>query len=735
MPMDINWNADEINLKDYDLPKPQQLLLLLLPDSPICPILVKLFLQVSSLIVIPPAFFEHMPMLQVLDLSNTNILSLPTSIASLSLLQEFFLRDCFALIEIPAQVGMLSKLKLFDIKGTELMFIPKEMRKLVDLEVLRVSLSQYANVYVETKSDIEKVIPKNMISELKKLKELCISVPPEAEWWEEEVKDIQNELCELENLDTLRWYLPTDEALQQFLRLEGNKGLIYENLSNLMLTIGQHAQLTSCLPSGLEKKFEEFRNCLKWKNGEGNMNDVSKIMESAEALFLSCHWTIEKLSTLDVTNLKYCLLSECNEMESLVEVDGLPEDIETRIKNGEKVGLELLQYCSIHHMEKLQSIWKGPIGKDSLSKLTILALHSCPQLTSIFTVDIAQNLSCLTELTVVDCPKIRSLITTESHNIKHSLIFPSLVRIFLLDLPELVNMFNGLVMLKKLSTLLIYGCSKLQNLPILDLPHIKKIEAEVEWWNGLDWDKFAWENIFVPLKRRRDLVEQLFEATNSLQHFHDILSHDPTLVTEIPAIQDLPGESPMSWNSQIHYPFSYTHKTSNNDASVESWNLGSTEADVARMRKKWGSTQKNILVSNSSSGVQSRKDMTKWFKQLLKFGRKGRGSDNSADWISATTSEGDDDTEDGRDVSNRSSDELRKSRMGFLHEGGFNEANFNTDQIHTLQTSIPTPPANFRLREDHLSGSSIKECALWNQESSAYNFSFLQWLHFHLEHS
>ncbi|KAD4179506.1 hypothetical protein E3N88_28097 [Mikania micrantha] len=692
MPMDINWNADEINLKDYDLPKPQQLLLLL-PDSPICPILVKLFLQVSSLIVIPPAFFEHMPMLQVLDLSNTNILSLPTSIASLSLLQEFFLRDCFALIEIPAQVGMLSKLKLFDIKGTELMFIPKEMRKLVDLEVLRVSLSQYANVYVETKSDIEKVIPKNMISELKKLKELCISVPPEAEWWEEEVKDIQNELCELENLDTLRWYLPTDEALQQFLRLEGNKGLIYENLSNLMLTIGQHAQLTSCLPSGLEKKFEEFRNCLKWKNGEGNMNDVSKIMESAEALFLSCHWTIEKLSTLDVTNLKYCLLSECNEMESLVEVDGLPEDIETRIKNGEKVGLELLQYC---------------------------------------------------------------------------------------------------IMLKKLSTLLIYGCSKLQNLPILDLPHIKKIEAEVEWWNGLDWDKFAWENIFVPLKRRRDLVEQLFEATNSLQHFHDILSHDPTLVTEIPAIQDLPGESPMSWNSQIHYPFSYTHKTSNNDASVESWNLGSTEADVARMRKKWGSTQKNILVSNSSSGVQSRKDMTKWFKQLLKFGRKGRGSDNSADWISATTSERDDDTEDGRDVSNRSSDELRKSRMGFLHEGSFNEANFNTDQIHTLQTSIPTPPANFRLREDHLSGSSIKEllsgssssvfltcrlksrsnsspsssavvflsrrqpgvqqlapsaaaeassllaqveCALWNQESSAYNFSFLQWLHFHLEHS
>lgn len=178
---------------------------------------------------------------------------------------------------------------------------------------------------------------------------------------------------------------------------------------------------------------------------------------------------------------------------------------------------------------------------------------------------------------------------------------------------------------------------------------------------------------------------------------------DASLTTELP-MQDSPGESPMSWNSHIHLPFSYAQ---DNDASVESWNLNSTDADVARMRKKWGSTQKNILV-NSSSGLQSRKDMTKGIKRLLKFGRKSRGTDNMADWISATTSEGDDDTEDGRDVSNRSSDELRKSRMGYSHESSFNETEFFTDQVHTLQSSIPTPPANFRLREDHLSGSSIK---------------------------
>lgn len=133
-------------------------------------------------------------------------------------------------------------------------------------------------------------------------------------------------------------------------------------------------------------------------------------------------------------------------------------------------------------------------------------------------------------------------------------------------------------------------------------------------------------------------------------------------------VQDSPGESPMSWNSGIHHPFSYTQEVSDN---VESWNLNPTED--ARMRKKWASTQKHILVANTC-GVQSRKDMTKGFKRLLKFGRK---SNNMADWISATTSEGDDDTEDGRD---RSSDDLRKSRIPF--EGS--SSDFFSDQGGTF---------------------------------------------------
>ncbi|CAK9179840.1 unnamed protein product [Ilex paraguariensis] len=187
------------------------------------------------------------------------------------------------------------------------------------------------------------------------------------------------------------------------------------------------------------------------------------------------------------------------------------------------------------------------------------------------------------------------------------------------------------------------------------------------------------------------------------------------------SVQDSPGESPGSWNSRIQHPFAYPHETSDIDAYVDSplgspasWNshpANQTEADVARMRKKWGSAHKQLLVANSAH-IQSRKDVTKGFKRLLQFGRKNRGTENLVDWVSATTSEGDDDTEDGRDPANQSSEDLRKSRMRFPQghpsDDSFNESEFLSEQVQAFNSSIPAPPSDFKLREDHLTGSSIK---------------------------
>ncbi|XP_074288321.1 uncharacterized protein LOC141613458 isoform X2 [Silene latifolia] len=194
----------------------------------------------------------------------------------------------------------------------------------------------------------------------------------------------------------------------------------------------------------------------------------------------------------------------------------------------------------------------------------------------------------------------------------------------------------------------------------------------------------------------------------------DLPNSMPSLFRSLGSTLDSPGESPGSWNSRLPNPFAYSHEILDIDASDSPPGspdtLSQSEAEAARIRKKWGAAQKPV-VGIDSSHTQSRKDLTRGLKRFLNFGRKNRASESLADWISVTTSEGDD-SEDGRDIANRSSEDLRKSRMGFSQshnsDEGFHESNMFNEQVQALRSSIPTPPPNFKLREENLSESSLK---------------------------
>ncbi|KAK6148773.1 hypothetical protein DH2020_016298 [Rehmannia glutinosa] len=201
-----------------------------------------------------------------------------------------------------------------------------------------------------------------------------------------------------------------------------------------------------------------------------------------------------------------------------------------------------------------------------------------------------------------------------------------------------------------------------------------KISEDVETKLMLDSDKFNGDGTLTFSRVDQALGSQL-------------PSDIPSNFLPADSMQEWPGESPVSWNSRTQHPFSYPHEISDVDASVDSpvgspsWNslsFSQMEADAARMRKKWGTAQKPVLVSHSSNNLPL-KDMTRGFKRFLKFGRKNRGSD-LVDWISATTSEGDDDTDDGRDPASRYSEDFKKSRMGFSQaqpsDDSFNESEF-----------------------------------------------------------
>ncbi|KAL8188804.1 hypothetical protein R6Q57_029559 [Mikania cordata] len=495
-------------------------------DLQFSPFLEKLFFQENnSLTRLPSSFFQHMPVLLVLDLSHTSIQSLPPSISKLCSLEEFILQDCSLLIELPSEIGALKNLKLFDLEGTEIMYLPKEIGKLGSLERLRVSFSVHADDYKE-RNGIEQIIPRMTILKLAKLKELSISVSPEAEWWEVELLEaIMGDLLFLPDLKTLKLYLPTSKALHQFLRLERYKVPIYSSLWNYRFMTGSCEELPFSVQLDIEKNFLKLEKCVKYMNGEGYADEIVELISDARALYLRRHWTIEKLSMFDIRKLKYCLLMECNEMQTLVDQEDfckLKNKSTSHSEEDEILGS--LQYLSIHFLKKLQSISKGPIGINSLSCLQILALHTCPELTSIFTECLLDNLQSLTEIIVEDCPKVNCLVKLEEGTRwRCGPFLPSLRRVSLLDLPELVSVSGGVCIAPQLDTLLVFNCMKLDYLSVMEIPRdTKKIEGEIEWWDALKHGKLTWESVFVQLKRDGSLMDQLAKDTNSLQHFLEL---------------------------------------------------------------------------------------------------------------------------------------------------------------------------------------------------------------------
>ena len=313
-PRDEAWEkAIEVHLMNNKLSE--------LPKSPHCPELRALFLQANhGLRVIPPKFFEGMPALQFLDLSNTAIRSLP-SLFELVQLRIFILRGCQLLTELPPEVGYLRNLEVFDLEGTEIISLPVNLRRLTNLKCLRVSFYGYSNHTGQNNQSSNPMIPQNVISELSQLKELGIHVNPDDERWDVIVKYIVKEVCTLKHLETLKLYLPEVRLVNDFMG-SGNS-LINLSQMNFEFIIGSHhKRFVSRLPQEIANRFEQQERCLKYVNGEGVSMEIKEVLQHATTLLLERHLTLTKLSEFGIENimkLEFCVLGECSKIQTLVD--------------------------------------------------------------------------------------------------------------------------------------------------------------------------------------------------------------------------------------------------------------------------------------------------------------------------------------------------------------------------------------------------------------------------------
>ncbi|KAG5015492.1 hypothetical protein JHK85_021628 [Glycine max] len=453
-----------------------------LPESPECPKLRVLLLQGNvDLMDIPDSFFEHMPLLQQLDLSYTSIRDLPSSVSKLTQLKKFYLRGCDLFMELPPQIGLLKNLEELDLDGTLITHLPKEIRELINLRSLTLCFDGYHHVLGHGNKGKQisnsTIIPTGLISNLTQLNYLNIKVDPEDERWNDNVNIVFVEIIGLKRLETVSIYIPKANLLKLI--------PVHKSL-NFRLVVGNHMRrFISRVTPELEEKFKRCDYSIKFVNGVNVPNVVKMTLGNFKALYLDRHMTIKSLSDFELRNLsglQICVLAECNQMETIVDRSYLHDG----------PALPNLEFLSVFYMKNLKSLCERP--NPSFLRLKSIALHTCPMLTTVFTEDSLKDLSLLEEIIIEDCPKVTTLIRHDSSEIKTRFTMPKLRKISLLYLPELVNIFNGLHVEHDVEKMVFYYCPKLQSLSQWELSKasVKIIIGESVWWEALKWNAAEW---------------------------------------------------------------------------------------------------------------------------------------------------------------------------------------------------------------------------------------------------
>ncbi|RVW19266.1 hypothetical protein CK203_095865 [Vitis vinifera] len=87
---------------------------------------------------------------------------------------------------------------------------------------------------------------------------------------------------------------------------------------------------------------------------------------------------------------------------------------------------------------------------------------------------------------------------------------------------ELISISSGLCIAPKVEWMSFYGCPNLKTLSPMDVSssNLKGIIGEVDWWNELTWNvqKENLDSIFVPVKGVTELMNQIAEIGDQLQH-------------------------------------------------------------------------------------------------------------------------------------------------------------------------------------------------------------------------
>ncbi|KAF7124875.1 hypothetical protein RHSIM_Rhsim12G0031500 [Rhododendron simsii] len=469
IPEEVEWkNAIRISFINHDLRR--------LPESPDCPELLTLLLQGNNnLMVIPETFFNNMPSLRVLDLSDTCIKSLPTSISKLDGLRELVLLDC-----------------------ENLEALPEEISALKELEVLYVGQSKL-DIRSRGMKSKELIIPVGMIRGIPHIEVIELT----SRLSDDSTEIIAKELSNLGSLSSLVFDFRMVGNLQHFLQ-----NSIPWKETRLM----QFVFLAGKCPHELYRHYlwflEDSKKCERFLGYEGGGEERDNGLPPAikDALirsngFLLCGHeklkTLSELGTQNTDELRYCQILECVALETIVNRNGLEMSAFSNLEVLFLNELSNLKSILCLEMEEGQSSSPPPpppLNVNSFTNLTSLSVCNCPLIEHLFSSGfMLQQMSNLKELTIELCLGLKGMIP-EDEKVEYEAL-PKLSSLVLGGLFEFVNLFEGVpTCWQSLDHVIILDTPKLRKLPFdtNSAPNLKGIRCnDQEWWDALEWDNHA----------------------------------------------------------------------------------------------------------------------------------------------------------------------------------------------------------------------------------------------------
>ncbi|XP_057528015.1 probable disease resistance protein At4g27220 [Amaranthus tricolor] len=456
-----------------------------LPENPECPSVSSIFLQKNeNLLTIPALFFKCMPTLKVIDLCETGIKVIPSSICELTSLRGLYLNGCCHLMHLPDEVEKLNNLEILDIRNTGIHGLQEVMGKLTSLRCLRVSFSNDSSIQNHVQCNGADVSPSEVCKQLLFLEELAIEANPPHPRWNEIAPEIAVQVAQLRNLSALSFYFPTIQSLQNFTRTRNSrKNGTSRNAGDFRsfnIFVGSHHESHNLPP------FDVFncsgRRYLVYSNGKGIPDGIKDVLQTANAFRLIGHQDVTCFTDFGIHNMEFlevCEVKECNAVRDIV---------------GDNVAgthaFRMLRELYLFELQQCNCICQGPVASGTFAQLTTLSLCECRSIEKVITTDMAKNLRKLQHLRIEKCCRVKEVIETGSQAGESDLL-PKLQTLELVSLEgvEIIHAEDCFEWLA-LQQVVIVECEKLTSFCLnkTNATKLRSIKCSEAWWGSLTLD-------------------------------------------------------------------------------------------------------------------------------------------------------------------------------------------------------------------------------------------------------